>query len=122
MGRVLALIRCLVMRPLTTHPFQKEAPFIKGAGRERGGDVLVIMHGRSRMALDPRIPTTPGRSARRVTPDQEDIACCINREAKREVLGVSHEGRAVSYKKIDTVSKTDYRSTSQSQYNTDSDV
>ena len=27
----------------------------------RGG-VLIIMHGRSRMTVDPRIPTMPGRS------------------------------------------------------------
>ena len=28
-----------------------------------GGGVLIIMHGRSRMTIDPRIPTMPGRSA-----------------------------------------------------------
>ena len=27
-----------------------------------GGDVLNGMHGRSRMIIDPRIPTMPGRS------------------------------------------------------------
>ena len=29
---------------------------------EPGGGVLVTMHGRSRTAIDPRIPTMPGRS------------------------------------------------------------
>ena len=29
---------------------------------EKGGRVLMIMHGRSRVTVDPRIPTMPGRS------------------------------------------------------------
>ena len=37
-----------------------QMPSVK-VGRGRGGDTLV-MHGRSRMAIDPRIPTMPGRS------------------------------------------------------------
>ena len=28
-----------------------------------GGGVLIIVHGHSRLIVDPRIPTTPGRSA-----------------------------------------------------------
>ena len=35
--------------------------------------VLVTMHGRSRMAIDPRIPTMPGRSTR-LFADRADIA------------------------------------------------
>ena len=38
-----------------------------------GGGVLIINNGRSRMTIDPRIPTTPGRSTL-VFIDQEDIA------------------------------------------------
>ena len=34
----------------------------KNGGRESGGGVLIIMHGRSRTIIDPRIPTMPGRS------------------------------------------------------------
>ena len=34
-----------------------------GAMHKRGGGgVLTVMHGRSRMTIDPRIPTMPGRS------------------------------------------------------------
>ena len=29
---------------------------------EWGGDILIVMHGRSRMTIDPSIPTMPGRS------------------------------------------------------------
>ena len=41
--------------------------------REGGaeGGVLHIMHGRSRMTIDPRIPTKPGDEARRISTDQE---------------------------------------------------
>ena len=38
-----------------------------------GGSVLIVMHGRSRMAIDLRIPTMPD-GARRVFTDQADIA------------------------------------------------
>ena len=33
-------------------------------GREGGGGALIIMHGRSRRIIDPRIPTKPGPSSR----------------------------------------------------------
>ena len=48
------------------------------------------MHGRSRMTIDPRIPPMPARSTSGFT-DQADIDSCTKREAKREVLGESHE-------------------------------
>ena len=45
---------------------------VEGEGGRR--DVLIIMQGRSRMTIDPRIPTTPGRIARgRGFTAQEDI-------------------------------------------------
>ena len=44
------------------------------------GGVLIVMHGRSRMTIDPRTPTTPGRSTSGF-PDQADTAC-----TKREAL------------------------------------
>ena len=40
----------------------------------RGGVTHAIMHSRSRMTVDPRIPTTPGRSTSGFT-DEEDISC-----------------------------------------------
>ena len=43
----------------------------------------------SRMTIDPRIPTMPGRSIYRVVNDQADIAPSAKR---REMLGESHEG------------------------------
>ena len=33
-----------------------------GVGSARGGGALDIIHGRSRMPIDPRIPTMPGRN------------------------------------------------------------
>ena len=59
---------------------------------EAGGGSLDIVRGRSRMTIDPRIPTTRCREGvRPVFTDQEDIARA-KREAKREEeFGVSHE-------------------------------
>ena len=41
-------------------------PLMKGVctygNRGRGGRVYSVVHGRSRMTIDPRIPTIPGRS------------------------------------------------------------
>ena len=59
-------------------------------GGVEGGGVLIIMHGRSRMTIDPRIPTMPGRSTsgfRR--PGRHLLAPSAKR---REVFGESHEG------------------------------
>ena len=52
------------------------------------------MHGRSRMNLDPRIPTTmPGDEARRVFTNQADIdIASTKREVPWSIFGVSHEG------------------------------
>ena len=38
-----------------------------------GGGVFDFMHGRSRIAIDPRIPTIPGRSTSSFVTDQADI-------------------------------------------------
>ena len=46
---------------------------------QRGGGVLIIMHGRSRMTIEPRIPAMPGRSTSGFT-YQTDVAC-TKREA-----------------------------------------
>ena len=58
------------------------APFREvGSEREswRKREQLDLMHGRSRMAIDPRIPTMPGGACRLFT-DQADIGC-TKREA-----------------------------------------
>ena len=45
------------------------------SGEKKGGwGVLIVMHGRSRMTIDPRILTTPGRSASGFL-NKADIAC-----------------------------------------------
>ena len=54
---------------------------------EKGRWVCVC--GRSRMTIDPGIPTMHGE--RRVSTDQAGIVCT------KSVLGESHEGRAASY-------------------------
>ena len=53
--------------------------------------VLDLMHGRSRMTIDPRIPKMPGRSMSGLHRPEADITC-TKREAKREVSGESQEG------------------------------
>ena len=67
----------------------------KAGGGGGGGvldrrDVLDIMHGRSRMTIDPRIPGMPGRRARWVFTEYVDLLAPIAK--RREVLGESHEG------------------------------
>ena len=55
----------IVIWPLTMHLFRDEAPFlllIETPPTERGGGGRTqFAHGRSRMIIDPRIPTIPGR-------------------------------------------------------------
>ena len=46
------------------------------------------MHARSRMTIDPRVPTLPTRSTSGFHRPEADIACA-KREAKREVLSAS---------------------------------
>ena len=59
------------------------------------GDVLDLMHGRSRMTLDPRIPTTPGRSMSGFHGHGPGRHCLLASGAKcREVSGESHEAGA----------------------------
>ena len=60
-----------------------------------GWGVLDIMHGCSRMTIDPRIPTMPGRGARRVFIDQADVAC-TRHEAPRGVWRVAWGSNASS--------------------------
>ena len=59
-------------------------------------DVLDFMHGRSRVAVDPRIPTMPGRGVSGFHRPGTDTSC-TKREGKREVSGETHEGWAASY-------------------------
>ena len=61
-----------------------------------GGGGAHAMHGRSRMTMDPLIPTIPGPGARRVLAgDQAEILIAPKRRAKSAVRGSgyeSHEG------------------------------
>ena len=56
-----------------------------------GGGVLIIMHGRSRMAIDPRLPTMPGRSTSGFHRPGADIAC-IKRNAPWSVRASREKG------------------------------
>ena len=47
---------------------------VQCVGTEEGG-VLIIMHGRSRVTIDPRVPTMPGRSASRF--HRPVLICCL---------------------------------------------
>ena len=69
----------------------------KGAGEEgKVGGVLDIMHDLSRMTIDPRIPTMPGRSTSGF--HRPGRCCLLHQSAKhREVFSESHEGWALSY-------------------------
>ena len=55
-------------------------------------DVLDLLHGRSRITIDPRIPTMSAHGACRVLTDQADIALLAPSAKRREVSGESHEG------------------------------
>ena len=68
-----------------------------GGGGERGGggvldrrDVLDLMHGRSRMTIEPRIPTMPGRGMSGFHRPRQTLLAPS--EWRREVEGESHEG------------------------------
>ena len=61
-----------------------------GAGVLDSGDVLDLVHGRSRMATDPPIPTMPGHGARRVFTDQAGIA--FTKEGGGGIIIRTHEG------------------------------
>ena len=57
---------------------------------EGGRGVLIVMDGRSRMTIDPRIPTMPGRS---MSGFHRPGRHCLHQSAKRrEVFGESPEG------------------------------
>ena len=49
-----------------------------------------VMHGRSRMTIDPRTPTMPGRSTSGFSPTKQTLPAPTAK--RREVLGESHEG------------------------------
>ena len=67
--------------PLASHP----------AHRGWGG---IVMHGRSLMAIDPRITTMPERST---SCFHRPGRHCLHQARSGEVFGVSHEGWAASY-------------------------
>ena len=48
--------------------------------------------GRSRVTIDPRIPTMPGTELIGFSPARQTLLACTKREAKREVSGWSHGG------------------------------
>ena len=65
--------------------------------QRKGGKGNHVMHGRSRMTIDPLIPTLPGRSTsgfhrpgRHCLPKREGIACPSAK--RRDVLGESRDG------------------------------
>ena len=60
------------------------------ARRRRGGGVLVIVHGRSRMTIGPRIPTNTWTEHVGFSPTRQ--ALLEPSANRRELLGGSHEG------------------------------
>ena len=58
--------------------------------RTEGGGVLIVMHGRSHVTSDPRIPTMPGRSNVGLPPTRQ--TSLARSACHREVFGESHEG------------------------------
>ena len=76
---------------------------VEHGGRGRGRGCTHVMHGRSCMTTDPRIPTMSGRDGEpRVEAEEPGITCSKKREAKREVFGKSQGGRATSHYVITT--------------------
>ena len=60
-------------------------------GREiRGGGITHLIHSRSRVAIDPRISTMPGRSMSDFSPTKQTSRAPT--AERREVLGESLEG------------------------------
>ena len=53
------------------------------------GGAIVIMHGRSRMDIDPRVPTMPGREGGGCSPTRQTLH---QAQKRREAIGGSHEG------------------------------
>ena len=53
-----------------------------------------VMHGRSRVTIDPRVPIMPGRST---SGFHRPGRHCLHQARSRQVLGESHEGRAASF-------------------------
>ena len=68
---------------------------VNGGGGEGGRNH--VTHGRSRMTIDPRVPVyNAGTEHVDFSPNRQADIACTKREAKREVLGESHEERAAS--------------------------
>lgn len=59
--------------------------------------VLITMHGRNHVTIDPRIPSMTGRSALDFHRQGNQVFLAPKSGAKREVFGESQEGRASSY-------------------------
>ena len=55
------------------------------------GGVLIVMHGSSRMTIDPRIPTMPGQSTSGFHRPGTELLAPPSAK-RREVLGESHKG------------------------------
>ena len=55
-----------------------------------GGVCTQFVHGRSRMTVDPRIPTMPGQSTSGF--HHPGRRCLYQARKRREVFGESHEG------------------------------
>ena len=66
-----------------------EAAVSPSSRKEGGGEVFVAMHGRSRMTMDPRIPTMPGWLG--LSPTKQ-ILLAISAKC-RKVFDESHEGQ-----------------------------
>ena len=64
------------------------------AGGGKGGGVLIVMHGRSRMIIGSCIPMCNADTLHvvRFSPTRQTLIACTKRKAKREVFGESHEG------------------------------
>ena len=70
-------------------PIVPPVPSSNQGGREGGGGTQCV-HGRSRMTIDPRIPTMPGRSTSGF--HQPGRHCLHSSAKRREVFDESHEG------------------------------
>ena len=78
--------RCCITRAAAAAAAAAYSSYEKMAGGNRGGEGCTqLVHSRSRMAIEPRIPTMPGRST---SGFHQPGRHCVH----REVLGESHEG------------------------------